>query len=160
MTPARTTGGGTTIELVTDAATAGATGPAGPDLPSSGQVTTTPSMTPSPVAATAIIADGPLARSMIDALRDMYGFHGEPVATRLAEKPHLIPLLARATIVICRVFGDVRPSLSTDIDGGLVARIPCSDDVPHALARLDEFDRAWWNGALRAARGELVFDVE
>ncbi|MGH8060006.1 MAG: hypothetical protein ACREOH_22685 [Candidatus Entotheonellia bacterium] len=101
-------------------------------------------------------------------LADVYHFRRYPeVFAFLQRHPNLIPLLIETAQVIPHYFGQVTPialDIATDPeaedDQQLVAWIQTDLEPIKAIARLTEFDTAWWLAASHASHDQLCIHVE
>lgn len=89
------------------------------------------------------------------------------VSSFLLEHPYVISILAEAYRVIQRFFGlgttvalEVMADPETEDYRRLVASIKTSLRPREAIAKLEEFDRAWWLSAARLSRGVVCVHVE
>ncbi|PWH17305.1 MAG: hypothetical protein DDG58_08185 [Ardenticatenia bacterium] len=100
-------------------------------------------------------------------LRQHYLWRGEEEIIRFLEAyPFLLPLLEEAYSYIVRFFGPSEVVLEVVYDPEetderqLVAFIRTNLEPHEALARLEQFDRAWWFQAAHSSQGKLCIHLE
>ena len=87
------------------------------------------------------------------------------VVSYLQRWPHLVPLLQAAVPHVEAVFGSGLRMILEVVDDPeapqqLMAYIPTKLAPEQAVAKINEFDSAWWLSQLGDAQGKLMFDVE
>lgn len=107
-------------------------------------------------------------RGEFEALENFYVFRERArVAAFLEEHPFLIALLFEAYGQVKQHFGS-QPFIFLEVvtdteaadDRELYAFIPTHLPPEEALKKLEQFDNAWWLGAMGRAEGALCIDVE
>lgn len=104
---------------------------------------------------------------LLQKLETLYLFRErEDILGFLEQNPFLVPLLIEGNEVVQRYFPDAKSALEIIHDpdspdhAQLLLTIGTPAPVEEALARLDEFDAAWWHANRHRTQRKLVIDTE